>query len=66
MMEAIEIVRASVPVPSQLLVEDVDEREQIVVIRVSSTQTPVQSKTTVVNAREKRFVSSIATGAPPR
>jgi transposase len=39
-MNAIEIARASVPVPSQLLVEDIDQQEQMVVIRVSSTQPP--------------------------
>src|SRR4249920_223974 len=39
-MNAIEIARESVPVPSQLLVEDIDQQEQMVVIRVSSTQPP--------------------------
>ena len=39
-MNAIEIARASVPVPSQLLVEDIDQQEQMVVIRVRSTQPP--------------------------
>ena len=39
-MNAIEIARESVPVPSQLLVEDIDQQEQMVVIRVRSTQPP--------------------------
>lgn len=39
-MTAIEIVRASVPVPSQLLVEGIDQQAHVVVVRVSSTQPP--------------------------
>ena len=39
-MNAIEIARESVPVPSQLLVEDIDQQDQMVVIRVRSTQPP--------------------------
>jgi transposase len=39
-MNAIEIVRESVPVPSQLRVEDIDQQEHVVVVRVSSTQPP--------------------------
>jgi hypothetical protein len=39
-MNAIEIVRESVPVPSQRRVEDIDQQEHVVVVRVSSTQPP--------------------------
>jgi hypothetical protein len=39
-MNAIEIVKESVPVPSQLRVEDIDQQEHVVVVRVSSTQAP--------------------------
>ena len=39
-MNPIEIVRASVPVPSEPLVESVDQREHVVVVRVSSTALP--------------------------
>ena len=39
-MNAIEIARESMPVPSQLLVEDIDQQDQMVVISVRSTQPP--------------------------
>jgi transposase len=39
-MNAIEIVKESMPAPSQLLVEDIDQREDVVVVRVSTTQPP--------------------------
>ena len=39
-MNTIEIVRASVPVPGQLLVEGVDQLDHMVVVRVSSTERP--------------------------
>jgi len=39
-MNAIEIVRESVPVPSLLRVEDIDQQDHVVVVRVSSTQPP--------------------------
>src|SRR3977135_3982099 len=39
-MNAIELVKESVPVPGQLLVEGVDQLEHVVVVRVSSTELP--------------------------
>ena len=39
-MNAIEIAKESMPVQSQLLVEDIDHQEQMIVIRVRSTQPP--------------------------
>src|SRR3954467_6404859 len=39
-MNAIEIARESMPVPSELLVEDIDQQEQMVVIRVRSPRPP--------------------------
>ena len=39
-MNAIEIAKESLPVPNQLLVEDIDQQDRMVVIRVRSTQPP--------------------------
>jgi transposase len=39
-MTASEIIRASLPMPSLLLVENIDQREDVVVVRVSNTQPP--------------------------
>ena len=39
-MEAIDAIRESLPTPGQLLVEGVEQREDVVVVRVSSTAPP--------------------------
>jgi hypothetical protein len=39
-MNIVDLVRASVPVPGQLLVDGVDHLEDVVVVRVSSTALP--------------------------
>src|SRR5215210_2243961 len=39
-MNIVDLVRASVPVPGQLLVDGVDQRDDVIVVRVSSTAPP--------------------------